>query len=187
MPFVSNLSVAVLSQIILNRQGYGVLYLVLNSNIFSGLYSVDGNALCLLSGQSGGLTQLLFSHDGSLLVSAGRKDSEILCWDLRNLGHTLWVARRPHTTNQRLYMDLSSDERYLLAGNKCDKFNYSVTVNCKPLSHKILYYFIFYHAIFLKFIRQLMLVPLRYHFNLLLRFNKIFLITLGFLFSCYAL
>lgn len=125
---ISNLSVAVLSRIILNRQGYGVLYLILNSNIFSGLYSVDGNALCLLSGQSGGLTQLLFSHDGSLLVSAGRKDSEILCWDLRNLGHTLWVAHRPHTTNQRLYMDLSSDERYLLAGNKCDKFNYSVTV-----------------------------------------------------------
>lgn len=144
-----------------------MLYLILNGNIFSGLYSVDGNALCLLSGQSGGLTQLLFSHDGSLLVSAGRKDNEILCWDLRNLGHTLWVARRPHTTNQRLYMDLSSDERYLLAGNKCDKFNYSVTVKCKPLSHKLIsLLFYFYHAIFLN-IRQLMFVPLRYNFNIL--------------------
>lgn len=89
---------------------------------------MDGNALCLLSGQSGGLTQLLFSQDGSLLLSAGRKDNEILCWDLRHLGQTLWVARRPHTTNQRLYMDLSSDERYLLSGFY---LNYTISfINC---------------------------------------------------------
>lgn len=128
-------------------------YLILNNKFFSGLYSVDGNALCLLSGQSGGLTQLLFSHDGSLLVSAGRKDNEILCWDLRNLGRTLWVACRPHTTNQRLYMDLSSDERYLLAGyylnNVISWVNYSVTVNLSPINLFLCLVFIFIMLFFL--------------------------------------
>lgn len=81
-----------------------------------GLYSLDGHGICLLSGQGGGLTQLLFTQDGTRLLAAGRKDSEILCWDLRNLGQVLWVAQRPHTTNQRIYMDISPDNNHLLSG-----------------------------------------------------------------------
>uniref|UniRef100_A0A1B6L8K9 WD repeat-containing protein 79 n=1 Tax=Graphocephala atropunctata TaxID=36148 RepID=A0A1B6L8K9_9HEMI len=82
-----------------------------------GLYSLDGHAICLMTGQAGGLTQLLFSQDGSQLFTAGRKDSEILCWDLRYLGQILYVMKRPHTTNQRIYMDLSTDGHQLLSGS----------------------------------------------------------------------
>ncbi|XP_046667946.1 telomerase Cajal body protein 1-like isoform X2 [Homalodisca vitripennis] len=80
-----------------------------------GLYSLDGHAICLMTGQAGGLTQLLFSQDGTQLFTAGRKDSEIMSWDLRNLGQILRVMKRPHTTNQRIYMDLSTDGRYLFS------------------------------------------------------------------------
>lgn len=34
------------------------------------------------------------------------QDAELLCWDLRQLGHPLWSLSREVTTNQRIYFDL---------------------------------------------------------------------------------
>ncbi|GFU42113.1 telomerase Cajal body protein 1 [Nephila pilipes] len=83
-----------------------------------GIYSEpDGELECLLEGQKGGLTQLQFSPDGNLLYSGGRKDSEILCWDLRYLGEVLFCLRRSCVTNQRLYFDISRCGRYVVSGN----------------------------------------------------------------------
>ncbi len=42
--------------------------------------------LCLLEGQKGGITHVKFSADGSKLLAGGRKDDEILVWDMRNPG-----------------------------------------------------------------------------------------------------
>lgn len=46
----------------------------------------QGQSLCILSGQSGGITHLQFTPDGSKLLAGGRKDGEILVWDMRNPG-----------------------------------------------------------------------------------------------------
>ncbi len=45
------------------------------------------------------------------------KDSEILCWDIRNIGQILHVINREVATNQRIYFDLSPDCKYLATGN----------------------------------------------------------------------
>ena len=46
----------------------------------------QGHMLCLLEGQTGGVTHLQFTNDGGKLLAGGRKDKEILVWDMRNPG-----------------------------------------------------------------------------------------------------
>lgn len=83
-----------------------------------GLYlEPDGELQCLLKGHTGGVTQLYFSPDGLCLYSGGRKDPEILCWDIRNPGQVLFTINRTIETNQRIYFDLSSDGTYLVTGS----------------------------------------------------------------------
>lgn len=77
----------------------------------------DGALQFILSGHHGGVTHLNFSPDGQLLYSGGRKDTEILCWDLRNLGKVLYCMKRTVTTHQRMYFELSRCGNYLISGN----------------------------------------------------------------------
>lgn len=82
-----------------------------------GLYSEGtGKALCILQGHEGGITHLKFSDDGLRLYSGGRKDSEILCWDLREPGKVLFSVPRHVNTHQRIYFDLSPNGEYLFTG-----------------------------------------------------------------------
>ncbi|XP_021939349.1 telomerase Cajal body protein 1 isoform X2 [Zootermopsis nevadensis] len=83
-----------------------------------GVYSEpNGSVLCLLLGHSGGITHLQFSPDGTKLLSGGRKDSEVICWDIRNPGTVLFSVQRDVATNQRMYFDITPDSRYLVSGN----------------------------------------------------------------------
>ncbi|XP_016141124.1 telomerase Cajal body protein 1 isoform X2 [Sinocyclocheilus grahami] len=85
----------------------------------AGLYSCeDGSLLALLPARHhGGLTHLLFSPNGYHMYTGGRKDSEILCWDLRDPGQVLFSMHRNVSTNQRIYFDLDQSGRYLLSGD----------------------------------------------------------------------
>ena len=80
-----------------------------------GLYTSQGERLCVLRGQQGGLTQLTFSEDGGKLLAGGRKDNEIICWDLRRPGEVLWTVHRVVTTNQTVAFSLRG--RWLVSGN----------------------------------------------------------------------
>nr|XP_033780393.1 telomerase Cajal body protein 1 [Geotrypetes seraphini]XP_033780394.1 telomerase Cajal body protein 1 [Geotrypetes seraphini]XP_033780395.1 telomerase Cajal body protein 1 [Geotrypetes seraphini] len=83
-----------------------------------GLYSQDdGAVLSVLQGHQGGVTHLLFSPDGTCLFTGGRKDPEILCWDLRQPGKVLFSMLRSVTTNQRMYFDAELYGRHLVSGN----------------------------------------------------------------------
>ncbi|XP_035888972.1 telomerase Cajal body protein 1 isoform X4 [Phyllostomus discolor] len=46
-----------------------------------------------------------------------RKDSELLCWDLRQPAHPLWSLSREVTTNQRIYFDLDPTGQFLVSGS----------------------------------------------------------------------
>ncbi|XP_068164898.1 telomerase Cajal body protein 1 isoform X2 [Antennarius striatus] len=85
----------------------------------AGLYSCqDGTLLALLpTRHHGGLTHLLFSPDGNYLYTGGRKDPEMLCWDLREPGKVVFSLKRNVSTNQRIYFDLDQSGRYLLSGD----------------------------------------------------------------------
>uniref|UniRef100_A0A3B3X155 Telomerase Cajal body protein 1 n=1 Tax=Poecilia mexicana TaxID=48701 RepID=A0A3B3X155_9TELE len=85
----------------------------------AGLYSCqDGALLALLpTRHHGGLTHLLFSPDGNYLYTGGRKDPEILCWDLRDPGKVVFSLKRNVATNQRIYFDLDQSGRHLLSGD----------------------------------------------------------------------
>jgi len=86
-------------------------------NKTTGLYSVDGQLLCLLTGQAGGVTQVLFSRDGSRLFTGARKDGEIICWDLRQPGKVLFTAEREAGTNQRIQLCNSPCGQFLLSAS----------------------------------------------------------------------
>lgn len=45
------------------------------------------------------------------------KDSEILCWDLRNYGSILHIIKRNCTTNQRIYFDINFEKDLLATGD----------------------------------------------------------------------
>ena len=81
-----------------------------------GLYSADqGERLCVFRGHQGGLTQVTFSEDGGQLITGGRKDNEIICWDLRQPGQVLWTVNRVVATNQRIGFDTRG--KYLISAN----------------------------------------------------------------------
>jgi WD40 repeat protein len=60
----------------------------------------NGVCLCLLNGQVGGITHIKFTPDGSKILAGGRKDSEILVWDMRNPGQLYCTLNRTANTNQ---------------------------------------------------------------------------------------
>lgn len=68
-------------------------------------------------GHEGGVTQVRFSYDGTLLYSGARKDNFIICRDLRNFKEILHRFPRKCTTNQRVHFDLPYEEDYLATGN----------------------------------------------------------------------
>ena len=73
-----------------------------------GLYlEPHGSCLCLLTGQSGGITHIRFTADGTKILAGGRKDPEILVWDVRNPGQLYSSLRRKADTNQRIQFDVS--------------------------------------------------------------------------------
>ncbi|XP_067668654.1 telomerase Cajal body protein 1-like [Haliotis asinina] len=76
-----------------------------------------GDMACMFQGQQGGVTHIMFSPDGNKLYAGGRKDPEIVCWDLRKPGTILFVANRQVQTNQRIYFDLDSSGKYMVSGN----------------------------------------------------------------------
>ena len=75
--------------------------------------------LFLLQGHKGGLTQLIFTHDGSFLISGSRQDPHLLCWDLREgeAGELYRMERSSASTNQRVQFDIDPVlGRYLVSG-----------------------------------------------------------------------
>ncbi|XP_039826432.1 telomerase Cajal body protein 1-like isoform X2 [Panicum virgatum] len=76
-------------------------------------------ALYVLHGQLGGVTQVLFSKDGNYLYTGGRKDPYILCWDIRNTVDIVYkLYRTADTTNQRIYFDIEPCGRHLATGGQ---------------------------------------------------------------------
>ncbi|XP_039279741.1 telomerase Cajal body protein 1 isoform X2 [Nilaparvata lugens] len=83
-----------------------------------GVYSEkSGTGTCVFQGHGGGITHLIFSPDGNRLYSGSRRDSEIVCWDVRNPGAVLFSMLRSVNTQQRIYFDLTPDGSSLVTGN----------------------------------------------------------------------
>jgi len=79
----------------------------------TGLYTTEGEMLCLLEGQQGGVTQVTFTADGTRLYTGGRKDGELVGWDLRQPGRVLHTLQREAATNQRVQFTLSPCQQLL--------------------------------------------------------------------------
>nr|XP_010908444.1 telomerase Cajal body protein 1 isoform X1 [Elaeis guineensis] len=84
------------------------------------VYAEDNmEALYVLHGQEGGVTQVLFSKDGNYLYTGGRKDPYILCWDIRNTIEVVYkLYRSAEYTNQRISFDIEPCGRHLGTGGQ---------------------------------------------------------------------
>ncbi|GMH37475.1 hypothetical protein BSKO_05348 [Bryopsis sp. KO-2023] len=85
-----------------------------------GMYaSDDGELLALLEGHTGGVTQVKFSVDGNYLYSGARKDSQLICWDIRHTKMAVYVMERGTSiTNQRIQFDIEPCGRHLVTGGE---------------------------------------------------------------------
>ncbi|VDI49225.1 Hypothetical predicted protein [Mytilus galloprovincialis] len=106
----------IISCIAASPQGGGVYAAGSYARAIALYHEPEGNMVCMFQGQQGGVTHIAFSPDGTKLYSGGRKDPEILCWDLRKPGQILFVALRLCETNQRLYFDQDAVGRHLFSG-----------------------------------------------------------------------
>lgn len=73
--------------------------------------------LCQMDKHRGGITYLRFMNSKGLLISGARKDSEVLVWDMRDVTEPIGRLQRTVNTNQRIYFDISRDERWLISGD----------------------------------------------------------------------
>lgn len=81
---------------------------------YIGLYR-DGPLCSFKTGS--GVTQIEFSPCGTKLFSVVRKNSEFLCWDLRNPGIVLYSLQgRQSNTNQRIQFSVISDGKQIISG-----------------------------------------------------------------------
>ncbi|KAH8968590.1 hypothetical protein BDL97_03G134500 [Sphagnum fallax] len=89
-------------------------------NRTTALYSENNcELLFVLHGQEGGVTQVMFSKDGNYLYTGGRKDSYILCWDVRNTAGIVYkLPRITADTNQRIAFDIEPCGRHLGTGGQ---------------------------------------------------------------------
>ncbi|CAC5411971.1 WRAP53 [Mytilus coruscus] len=106
----------IISCIAASPQGGGIYAAGSYARAIALYHEPEGNMVCMFQGQQGGVTHIAFSPDGTKLYSGGRKDPEILCWDLRKPGQILFVALRLCETNQRLYFDQDIVGRHLFSG-----------------------------------------------------------------------
>uniref|UniRef100_UPI00358F71E4 telomerase Cajal body protein 1 n=1 Tax=Myxine glutinosa TaxID=7769 RepID=UPI00358F71E4 len=82
-----------------------------------GLFSTqEGSQIDQMSGHQGGVTHLVFSPDGKMLFSGARKDTEILCWDIRATVKPVCSLHRDVYTNQRIYFELDRTGHWLVSG-----------------------------------------------------------------------
>ncbi|KAL1498038.1 hypothetical protein ABEB36_008898 [Hypothenemus hampei] len=72
--------------------------------------------LCKLQAHKGAITSMCFSADGFRLYSGARKDKDVVCWDLRVPGRPMFVLNRECNTNQKISIDLSMDNKWLVSG-----------------------------------------------------------------------
>ncbi|VIO88151.1 Uncharacterized protein BM_BM8416 [Brugia malayi] len=82
------------------------------------------------------VTLLRYSPDGNFLLTAGRKDDDIICWDLRYPGKIYSLYKRPSTTSQRIYFDIDSSGTYLFSGSSSGElyiFDLKCTNGGEPL------------------------------------------------------
>ncbi|CAG9530302.1 unnamed protein product [Cercopithifilaria johnstoni] len=63
------------------------------------------------------VTLLRYTPDGNFVLTAGRKDDDIISWDLRYPGKIYSLYSRPSTTSQRIYFDIDSSGTYLFSGS----------------------------------------------------------------------
>lgn len=64
----------------------------------------------------GGITYLKFLNE-NYLVSGARKDSSLIFWDLRYTSTPYFIFNREVNTNQRIYFDITRDNKWLMTGN----------------------------------------------------------------------
>jgi len=67
--------------------------------------------------QRGGCTQVSCTPDGIGLVSASRKDNNILVWDIRNFVEPVFSMSRSAMTNQRIGFDITPCGSWLVSGS----------------------------------------------------------------------
>ncbi|KAI8089540.1 WD40-repeat-containing domain protein [Halteromyces radiatus] len=85
-----------------------------------GIYDERTDELCLkLTGmKGGGVTQVMFSMDGTRLFSTCRQSNSILCWDIRQSANILYDLDRKGKTNQRVTFDLDPTGSVLISGDQ---------------------------------------------------------------------
>lgn len=118
-----------------------------------------------MQGHKGGITSMAFSLDGYRLYSGARKDSQIFCWDLRVPGRPMFVLTRECNTNQKIAIELSKCNNYLVSGGTDGKVQiWDVSKNVAPVeSMQVKFYFSITEFFRFKWVASVILVGFFQH------------------------
>lgn len=83
-----------------------------------GLYDTRDGAIWAILDTGTGVTQVAFGQEDNYLFSGGRRDSQIVCWDIRNTVSAVYSIGRSAQTNQKIYFDVDWSGRYLVTGGQ---------------------------------------------------------------------
>eukprot|EP00667_Euglena_gracilis_P010484 EG_transcript_10681 len=61
--------------------------------------------VAVLEAHRGGVTQVLFSSNGTLLATGARREATVYCWDVRRLASPLFAVERQCRNNQKVLFD----------------------------------------------------------------------------------
>lgn len=100
----------------LTTRGNATLFGTFGGNF--GAIGETGKIELLLDAQPQGVTHIVTTADENYVVVGGRKNNEILIWDLRNTTHIVSKLSRISPTSQKIYFDIDNSSNAIISGNQ---------------------------------------------------------------------
>ena len=97
----------------------GIVFGTFGGNI--GLVGENEKVEILFQAHPEGVTHIELTVDGNYLVAGGRKNNNILIWDLRNPTHIFAKLLRISPTSQRIYFNIDHTSNQITSGNQDGK------------------------------------------------------------------
>lgn len=87
-----------------------------SKNIYLVDYRTD-KTFASIQRHTGGINNLIILQNNNEFLSGGRKDNEVLLWDVRNLDEPVYSFYRNNPSSQKINFTIDDNDKYLFCAN----------------------------------------------------------------------